>query len=158
MASSLAVSKFLSKNYVEVWDHDPDTASAIVVTPDGGTTDKYIDMKGYGVFTVLVIQTVLSGTGVTKVEIVAADDTTGTNLTVIRDSGAITLNALAEWWAGECTAAEIKQLSEESGYNLRYVSVRTTQNGAGDESIVVFIASQPTFAYSDLTADGVHAI
>ena len=158
MASSLSVSKFLSKNYIEVWDHDPDTTAATVTTPDAGTTDKYVDMKGYGVFSVLVVQTVLGGNGVTKVEIVAAEDTSGTNLVVVKDSGTIALNALTEWCALECTTAEIAQLAAENGYNLRYAAARITCHHSGDEAVVVYIASNPTFSYSDLTADGAHTL
>lgn len=140
MASAVASQKLRSMLQVEVWDHDPNSASAIVTTPDGGTTDRYMDMRDLEVFGAIAIQTVIgSSSGITKLEIVAAEDTSGTNIQVLKDSGTVDADALADWLMEEVTAEEVAQLADSSGYDLRYVAARVTQSNSGDEAIVVYV-------------------
>ena len=151
MASALTSAKLSSELKIGIWDHDPGTASAIVATSDG-STKLYLDGSLYTDFEFLVNTSVLSGTGVTLVELVAADDTAmSTNLTVIVSSGAVAADAIADYVVVECTADQIAQLSAASGYSLRYVSVRVTCQGAGDEAKIVYVA-RPIVATSGLTA------
>ena len=42
MASAVSTTHFIDNNLLEMWDHDPGSTSATVVTPDGGTTDRYV--------------------------------------------------------------------------------------------------------------------
>ena len=151
MASALTSAKLSTALKAGVWDHDPGTASAIVATSDG-STKLYLDGSLYSEFMFLVNTSVLAGTGVTLVELVAADDTAmSTNLTVIVSSGAVAADAIADYVVVECTADQIAQLSAASGYSLRYVSVRVTCQGAGDEAKIVYVA-RPIVATSGLTA------
>jgi hypothetical protein len=151
MASAVAEQHIRSRYLFQVWDHDPDTASAIVVTPDGGTTDRYVDGRDIERFAVIAIQTVIgSSSGITKLEIIAADDTSGTNLTVIKDSGTVDADALADWLIEECSMDEVRHLSDAAGYNLRYVAGRITSSNSGDEAIVVYFAI-PNRKYADRT-------
>ena len=148
MAAQASTQKFRSNFSLAVYDHDPDTGSAIVVTPDAGTTDRYLDMSQYGHFVVVCAFT--TGTAVTKVEIVAASDTAGTDLTVIKDSGSITLNALGEFHVEECSAEEVAQAGASSALNLRYVGARITSS-SGDEALVTYIGMEPAHSYLNLT-------
>lgn len=151
MASAVAEQHIRSGFLFQVWDHDPGTASAIVVTPDGGTTDRYVDMRDYERFAAIAIQTIIgSASGITKLEIVAASDTAGADLTVIKDSGTVDADALADWLMEECSADEIAQASAASALNLRYVAARVTQSNSGDEAVVVYFAC-PNRPHLDLT-------
>lgn len=139
MASAVAEQHIRSNHLFQVWDHDPDTASAIVVTPDGGTTDRYVDMRDHERFAAIAIATIFGGaSGITKLEIVAASDTSGTDLTVIKDSGTVDADALCDWLIEECSADEIAQAGAASSLNLRYAAARITCSNSGDEAIVVY--------------------
>lgn len=139
MASSVATQKFRSNYAIQVWDHDPGTTNPLITSPDGGTTLRFMDMRDLHKFAAIVTQTVLGGSGVTKLEIIAAPAASATNAQVIKDSGTIALDALAEWAMQECTAEEIAQASTDSGFDLRYVAARITCQHSGDEAIVTYI-------------------
>jgi hypothetical protein len=152
MASALTSAVLSQEMKVEIWDHDPGTTAALVASPDGGTTDYYLDGRDYDAFMFLVNPSVLTGTGVTLVELCAADDTTGTNLTVIVSSGAVVADTILDYVMVECTAAQIGQLSGAGGYDLRYVTVRITVQNSADEAKVTAIAGKAKAATSGLTA------
>lgn len=151
MASPVASKKFSPNNKLEFWHHDPDGTSAAVTTPDAGTTERWFDMRDFGVFVAAAMAGALTGNGITKLEIVAADDVAGTNLTVIKDSGVLAADAQGDWAVEECTAEEVRQLSEDNGYNLRYVAARLTVQNAADEAQVVYLGCEPRFRRADLT-------
>lgn len=139
MASNVAEQHIRSRYLFQVWDHDPDTASAIVVTPDAGTTDRYVDGRDLERFAVIAIQTVIgSSSGITKLEIVAASDQAGTDLTVIKDSGTVDADALCDWLIEECSMDEVRHAGDAAGVALRYVAGRITQSNSGDEAVVVY--------------------
>jgi len=143
MASAVATQHLRSGNLYQVWDHDPGTTDAKVTSADGGTTEKWVDMKEYSHFAAIAIQTVIgSSSGITKLEIVAADtaDEGDSSLTVIKDSGTVDADALCDWLIEECSAEEVAQLASSTGYELRYVAARITQSHAGDEAVVVYHA------------------
>jgi hypothetical protein len=151
MASAVATQHIRDSFLFQVWDHDPNSASAIVTTPDGGTTDRYVDMRQYSHFAAIAIQTVIgSSSGITKLEIVAAEDTSGTNITAVKDSGTVDADALCDWLMEECSAEEIAQLASSTGYSLRYVAARVTQSNSGDEAVVVYFGI-PCRRYLNLT-------
>ena len=109
-------------------------------------------MRDHSDFAVIAIQTVIaSSSGITQLEIVAADDTAGTNATVIKDSGTVDADLLADWLIETCTAAEVAQESSDGGFNLRYVAGRITQSNNGDEAIAVYF-TVPNRPQLDLTA------
>lgn len=141
MASAVA-EQFIRSNFLfQVWDHDAGGTSATVVSPDGGTTMRWVDGRDLDRFAVIAIQTVIgSSSGITKLEIVAADDTAGTNATVIKDSGTVDADALADWLMEECSMDEVSHLSAAAGYDLRYLAGRITSSNAGDEAIAVYFA------------------
>jgi len=139
MASLVAEQKIKSGYKIEVWDHDPATASALVTSPDGGTTDRYMDGRDLSHFAVIVAATVFGGNGPTLVEIVAADDAAGTNITQIKTSGTIAADALGDWVIEECSMDEVSQISAAAGLNLRYVAARITCHHSGDEALVTYL-------------------
>jgi hypothetical protein len=149
MASAVS-SQHIRSNYLfQVWDHDPGGTTATVVTD--GTTSRYVDGKDLTHFGVIAIQTVIgSSSGITKLEIIAAEDTSGTNATVIKDSGTVDADALCDWLMEECSMAEVAHLSAAAGLNLRYMAGRLTSSNAGDEAVVVYFGV-PTRAYKDRT-------
>lgn len=149
MASALSISKFFANAMVQMWDHDPGATTAVICSPDGGTTKRIVDLRDYEGFAVIVMTSVLGGSGVTKVEIVASEDSAGaTNLTVVKDSGTVAADAVGDFVALECTAEELAQLDPD----LRYVAARITCQHAGDEAVVTYIRHKPRFATSGLTA------
>jgi len=140
MASPQDSQYFGSNLYIEMWDHDPGGTSATVVSGDGGTTQHWIDMRDYTKVCITAMSSTLTGNGISKLEIIAAEDAAGTNATVIKDSGAVVCDAVGDWVKEECTAAEVAQEAEDAGYNLRYVTGRLTVANAADEAVVTFIA------------------
>lgn len=157
-ASAVSSERIGSRLFVKDYDHDPDGTTAILGAPDAGVTPWSLDMGlgGYDAFGVMVRPTVLSSGAVTKVEIVAADDAAlATNLTVVKDSGTVAADALADTVFLECLAEEIRQLSEAGGFNLRYVGVRITASNAGLEANITFIGFGPRFGRTGLTATAI---
>lgn len=152
MVSPTDTDKIRARFLFQVWDHDAGGTGATVVTPDGGTTERWVDMRDHSDFAVIAIQTVIgSSSGITKLEIVAADDTAGANLTVIKDSGTVDADAVADWLIETCTAAEVAQESSDAGASLRYVAGRVTSSNSGDEAVVVYFTI-PNRPQLDLTA------
>lgn len=140
MASPTATQKIRSGLLVQLWDHDPGATSAKLVSPDGGTTIRYVDMRDYSNFSVAAMSTALTGAGITKLEIVASADTAFSSVTVIKDSGTVAADAAFDWVMEECTAAEIAQEGADAGVELRYVAGRITEANSADEAVAVYIA------------------
>lgn len=151
MASAVAEQHMRCNNLYQVWDHDPNASTAVIASPDGGTTLRYVDMRDYERFAAIAIQTVIgSSSGITKLEIVASADTAFTSVTVIKDSGTVDADALCDWLMEECSADEIRHLGDAAGVALRYVAARITQSNSGDEAVVVYHGI-PNRCYLDLT-------
>lgn len=156
MASAIATAKISANVKIQMWDHDPGTTNALVLSPDGGTTDRIFDMSGYEAFACLAMSSTLTGNGITKLEIVAASDSAlSTDVTVIKDSGTVAADAVGDYVFEECTAEELAQLSSAGSIDppLRYVAPRLTVQNSADEAVVTTILYKPKFATSGLTAD-----
>lgn len=149
MASLVDSQKFASRVKLTMWDHDPGATTAKLVSPDGGTTVRYIDMATFEGAVVAAYPTAIGGGGLTKLEIVAATDAAFTTPVVVKDSGVIAADALGDWAMLECTAEEVAHL----GAGLRYVTGRLTQGTATDEAVVVLMGIGPRFGTADLTAE-----
>lgn len=153
MAGALtSFARLFANAFIKGYDHDPGATTAIVTSPDGGTTKRYLDMSLYGGFAVYATPTALTGAGITKVEIVASETVDMTTVTVVKDSGTVVADALGDFVVLECTAAEVAQLGEAAGLNLRYVGARITEANAADEAHVVYIGYDPKFPRAALTA------
>jgi len=153
MASPQSSVRLFANLAIEMWDHDPDGTGATVVTPDGGTTERWFDMRDYDKFAAIAMSSTLTGNGITKLEIVAADDTSGTNVTVIKDSGTVAADAVGDYVVEECTADEVRQESEDGGFTLRYVAARITVQNSADEAVVTYIGGGAKHPADALTAD-----
>lgn len=153
MASALSVQKFRSTHKMLMYDHDPGATTALITTPDGGTTDQIFDMRDYESFVVAAAMSVVGTSGaITKLEIVANDvsDFSGTTV-VVKDSGTVDADATGDWLIQECTAEEVAQLGAENSVNLRYVAGRLTLDASDAEAVVVYIGHMARHEKLDLT-------
>lgn len=149
MVSAVATNHIGSNLYIEQCDHDPGGTSATLLSADGGTTKKYIDMQDFlyaGFKWALTIPA--SSSGITKVELVAASDVAFTTPVVVKDTGTIDADAVMDQGLLECSAEELMKL----GQDLRYVTLRITCSNTGDEAVVAMIGMHPRFAVDELTA------
>lgn len=147
MASTLATMKLFANMAIASYDHDPDTTDATVL--GGSAAEIYVDLRDYAKFGVVAMSSALTGNGITKLEIVASATTDFASVTVVKDSGTVAADAVGDFVVEECTADEVKVL----GDTLRYVAARITVQNAADEAVVTYVAADPRFAYSGLTAD-----
>lgn len=141
MVSPQASDKLSSGYLHQMWDHDPGATTAIVVSPDGGTTKRVLDMRDYLNVQVGAALTVIgSASGITKLEIIASAAADMSSPEVIKDSGAIAADAIGDWAQLECTAEEVAQIATDSSKALRYVAGRLTCSHAADEAAVYYFA------------------
>jgi hypothetical protein len=142
-----------SRFFIDTYDHDPGGTSATVVSPDGGTTKYILDMRDYrGVLYHAETSVSASSSGMTKLEIVAYEDSAGAGTAYVVKETTGTADAVGDILRAECTAAEIAQVGGENDKSLRYVTARITCSNAGDEARVAVVA-EASRAYGDLSAD-----
>lgn len=151
MATSVATEQIGSRVYMQSYDHDPGATSAVLCSPDGGTTIRYWDMKDYGNFAVQARPTIVGGNGITLLEIVASATTNFSSATQIKTSGAIQADSLNDTVFLECSAEEIAH----TGETLRYVAARLTNATGTDEVNVTYLSTAPRFPRSGLTATAI---
>ena len=152
MASAQTMERWGSRNALTVYDHDPGSTSAVVISPDGGTTKRYVDMQDYEGITVAMLPTVITG-GVTTVAIVAAEDTSGTGVqTICTVGGSLDADALGDFIMAEATAEMIAAVGAAAGKNLRYASANITCSNSADEGLAVVIRWGAKRATTGLTA------
>lgn len=152
MPSPQASQKFLSRHFVRSYDHDPGATTAVLVSPDGGTTIRYLDMKEYHEFVCSAMSSTLTGAGITKLEIVASATTAFSSVVVIKDSGTVVGDAVGDNIVLSCSAEEIAQEGADAGVALRYVAGRVTCANAADEAVVTYIGVGAR-AFLDQTAN-----
>lgn len=153
MATGVTSQKFASKNAQESYDHDPNATTAVVTSPDGGTTPRWVAMRDFGVFQVQARPTIVAGDGITLLEIVGATDAAGTNVTVILAHAASTTTTLNKYLNLEVTDEQVNEVGKAAGYNYTHVAARLTMATNTDEANVTYTRSQPKRAYASLTAD-----
>jgi hypothetical protein len=139
MASAVTSQKIGSRMVATAYFHDPDTASAAYLTPDGGTTFHWLDMRDYEAVGISAANSTLTGNGITHLEIWAADDTAATNATVIVASGTLSGTLVENGGFVECTAEQIKEISVSLGFNFRYVTAKITVANSSDECSVAIV-------------------
>ena len=152
MAATSSAAKLFTEAAIVTYDHDPGTTAALITSPDGGTTKRYVDMADYAGFAGVVMATIATG-GPTLVDIVGAEDAAGTNVTTIVSSGAVVADAVGDGVVIECTAEQVKEVAVASGYTLRYVGIRITCANSADECAVTYIRFKPRFPKTALTAN-----
>lgn len=139
MASAIATERIGSKIFLKDYDHDPGATTAVLASPDGGTTIRYMDLRDYEYVGVMARPTIVGGSGLTKLEIVASETTAFSSVTVVKDSGTVAGDSLNDVVFLECSAAEVSQLGSDGGLALRYVAARLTQATNTDEANVTYI-------------------
>lgn len=153
MASAVTTQKLFANALIQMWDHDPDATSALITSPDAGTTKRYVPLKDFEGFAGIVMTSVsTSSSGPSLVEIVGATDAAGTNVTAIVTSGTVDADAVGDYVCVECTAAQVNEVGRAAGYAFTHVGIRITTSNSGDECVVTYIRHSPRFAYKDLTA------
>lgn len=155
MAVATSTEKFASTHKLVMYDHDPGATSAVICSPDGGTTLRSFDMRDFENFVAFAKPTIVGGNGITLFEIVAATDSGLTaNVTQIKTSGAVTIEGLDDYIFLECSAAELAQASTDAGLStqLRYVGARLTNATNTDEVAVGYLGFNPRFSYTGMTA------
>ncbi len=149
--SAVTTQKIGSRFSFESFFHDPDTGSAQYVTPDGGTTFYWRDMRDFEWFGVSACNSTLSGSGLTLLEIWAADDTAATNAAVIVSSGTLSGTAVGNGGFVECTASQIREVSAAASKTFRYVTAKITVANSSDECAVAFLRAQAKHPQLNLT-------
>ncbi len=145
-----------SRLFVKSYDHDPGATTAILASPDGGTTPWYMDMSLFGAGAVLVRPTIVGGSGLTLVRVFASSDVAGaSDATLLKTSGAVAGDSLNDNVFLEWSAAEIAQLADAAGVELRYVTVELTMATNTDEANVTFIGMDPRFPRTGLSATAI---
>ncbi len=140
MVSAQTNQKFLSRNVVTQYDHDPDGTSAVDVG--------WVDMRDAGVITVGFFRTV--GTSNLTFSIIANSESDGSGSDVaIKTYSGSEPNAVGDYCFLECTAQELAA----SGTDLRYVSANLTFATGTDEAVVTYIRSDLRNCYADATSD-----
>ena len=156
MASAVTVNRQTSRMSLKLYDHDPGGTGAVVVSGDGGTTKNWLDLRDYGGFLVLAMTSVsASSSGPTLVEILAAEDSAGTNAQVVVTSGTVASTHVGDNVVVECSAEQVREVAVATGYNLRYVTGRVTCSNAGDECVVLMGRFDPRFGASGLTGNSI---
>jgi hypothetical protein len=152
MATAVTSQKLGSTLKVKAFDHDPGATTAIVTSPDGGTTPRWESIVLFENFAVIAKPTVVGGNGLTLLEIVAATDSTGTDVTVVLAHAATVGNSLDEYVWLEVTAAQVKEVGDAASKTFTHVAARLTMATATDEASVVYIFGGPKFPQLNLTA------
>ncbi len=157
MSSAVDSQKISSEFSVNMYDHDPGATTAIVTSPDGGTTLRTVDMSLWSRFFAMAMVTVPATGALTKLEIIAAAAATMASPEVIKDSGTLVADAVEDRARLECTAEEIAQIARTSGKRLRYAAARLTMSNAGGEAVVTYILGGGRYIGEDKTPDTVIA-
>jgi hypothetical protein len=153
MATAVTTQKFASRNAMESYDHDPGATTPIVTSPDGGTTQRWVALRDFEGFAVQARPTVVGGDGITLLEIVAATDSSGSDVTAVLAHAASTTTALGKHLNLEVTAEQVKEVGAAAGKNFTHVAARLTMATSTDEANVTYVRHMAKRAYKDLTAD-----
>lgn len=154
MATAVTTVDLFANAAILSYDHDPGGTSATITSPDGGTTKRVVAIADYQGFAVTSMTSVsASSSGVTKLEIVGCTDSSGSNPTVVTDSGTVAADAVGDFVAVECTAAQVKEVGDTAGLTLTHIAGRLTCSNAGDEAVVTYIRHKPKYPASGLTAN-----
>lgn len=156
MASALASEHLRSTIFAKSYDHDPGATTAVLASPDGGTTPWAWDMRDYPQGLMAVVKpSIVGGNGITLVRLMAYSDSALTaNGTEVKTTGAIQLDNMSS--AGgdqavlECLPSELNQL-DTSSVGLRYIGVEITTSTNTDEAVVTIVAL-PRFPRTGLSA------
>lgn len=152
MATAVTSQKIQSRIAVTSYDHDPNATTAVVVSPDGGTTQRWVPMRDFDEFYVQVRPTIVGGNGVTLLEIVGATDASGTNVTAILAHAASVTDTLDKYLGLEVNVDQINEVGNAAGLKFTHVSARITMATNTDEANATFLRTGKR-AFRNLTVD-----
>lgn len=156
MATAVTTNRVAANLAVKVYKHNPDTTAATVVSIDAGTTKNYVPMLNYSNFWLGVMNHLCtSASGPTLIEIVAATDSSGTNITVILASSTLACVTQGDFAQIEVSAEQIEEVGRAAGFAFTHVTGRITTSNSGDEQGVCFIRYGAKSAASGLTANSI---
>jgi hypothetical protein len=150
MAANYTAHKALALANRRMADFDPgvDTPAIVDLDPTGSGEMLAIS-DGYRRFVAGLFHSV--GTGnIDAFEIIAATDADGTGAVVVAEHAfAAEANAVGDTVWLECDVEQVREVLATA----THIGVRVEQATAGDECVIYFERSEPTFAYAGLTAD-----
>lgn len=162
MASAVTVQKTFANEQVTLVLHNSGQTNAQVLTPNSGTTRKWFDMSTYEHIAFTVLTTTSGSTsGPTLLEIVCADDTSGTNTTVVVSHTVVSAanssngsQAIGDQMFVEARASQIREVvAAAGGTGGRYASLRITSTNSGDLQAVAVHRQEPVHPQQNLTVD-----
>lgn len=151
MASAQAAQGLAAELFVKSYDHDPGATTAVLVSPDGGTTPVYVDLRDYHEVLINYRPTIVGGTGVTLVRVMASTDIAGaTSATEVATSGTVAGDSLNDNVVLNVTAEQVGALAAAAGVALRYLTFAVTHGTNTDEGNLTVVA-KPRTATKDLS-------
>jgi len=153
MASQFLAQHVGSRNFIESIVHSPGAATATVLTPNSTPTPQWRSMENYEYFLVCVANAVLTGTGLTLLEIVAATDSLGTNIQQIVTTGALTGSLVDNGASIEIEAGQLEEVRAAAGLTLPllWVAARITMNNSADIMAATYVRSGAKRPFLNLT-------
>lgn len=151
MPATYTAEKLRSRHNVRAVDYDIDAALNVVdLGQPQGAGNKCLPIKdGFKNFLAGLFRSVGTGS-VTAFQIIAATDAAGTGATVVvAHAIGSAPDAVGDTIWLECDVEQVREVLPTA----THVGVRVQLVTATDEAVVIFIRSEPTFAYSGLTAD-----
>jgi hypothetical protein len=151
MASTATTQILFARNVFEMFFHNPGSVSPTVVSSG------WRDMEFYKSFAVQAMNAVLTGNGITLLDIVAGDDSSGTNLVVVTSKAmSPSVPTVGDYIGLEIVTEQIREVSAAAGFNSRYVAARLTLQNSADKAAVFYCRSRPLHETLNLTTDLVH--
>lgn len=151
MASAVTVQHIGARDKLTCAPHVPNSTAATYWTPNQGTTFEWLDMTDFEWFGVIAANAVLTGNGLTELDIFAAPAANSTNAQSIVASGALTGTAVGNGAFVEIEAAQLREIGASSGFSLRYVTAKITVNNAADDLAVCAVRSLAKHPQLNLT-------
>ncbi len=143
--NTINANKLQSTLKVTQYDFDP---NATTLTDIG-----WLDLRDFEALLISFFRTVGTSALVFKIIANSASDGSGDEAVIKTITPAAAPDAVGDYVFGEVLAEEVRQIGEENGYDLRYVSANLSVATGTDEGVVTYIAKPGRFKYDALTAD-----
>lgn len=152
MATAVTSQRIQSRMAITSYDHDPGATTAVVVSPDGGTTQRWVPMRDFDEFYVQVRPTIAAANGITLLEIVGAVDVAGTSVTVILAHAASITDTLDKYLGLEVNVDQINEVGNAASLKFTHVAARITMATNTDEANATYIRTAKR-QFRNLTVD-----
>jgi len=154
--SSISVSKIASRLKMQTYKHNPDGTSALITSPDAGSTLRLWELTAIGGFEAFLAMGNMHSVagGCTKIEIVGCSASDGSDATVIKEL-TVAADAEDDFFMLEVTAAEVRKYADDASVVVDYIGARFTCSDATDEIAVTYVMMGAGFQYDGLTANAI---